>query len=91
MSSDNECIAEQLIEYIDARLVGDIDSAFKIKRRLTKKNIAESMICYICKKVSNKGKVTIENGKLEWICSRCLNMETIRKNTLFSGNRKEGN
>jgi len=88
-----DCLAEELIKYIDARLVGDLDSAYKIKRKLSKKNPAESMICHLCKKVSNKGKVIVEDGRLEWECARCSNIEIIRKNTLFNGNRviKEGN
>jgi len=86
-----ECFAEMLLNYIDARLVGDLDEAFKIRRKITKNNIAESLICVVCKKVSNKGKViTGEKGKLVWECSRCTNMEIVRHNTLFSG-RKEGN
>jgi len=86
-----DCLSEELIKYIDARLVGDLDTAYKIKRRLSKKNPAESMICHICKKVSNKGTVIVENGILEWECSRCKNMQIVRKSTLFNNGRKEGN
>jgi len=77
----------RIIQYIDARLIGDLDKAFRIKRELSKKNPAESMVCFICKKCSNKGEVIVENGVLEWMCSRCKNIETIRKNTLFTGKK----
>jgi hypothetical protein len=93
MERDNiiECFAEMLLDYIDARLVGDLDEAFKIRRKITKNNVAESLICSVCKKVSNKGNViTGEKGRLVWECSRCSNMEIVRNNVLFSG-RKEGN
>lgn len=89
--SSFDCLAEKLIEYIDARLVGDLETAYKIKRKLAKKNPAEAMICHICKKVSNTGKVIVDNGKLEWECSRCINMEIVRNNTLFNNGRREGN
>lgn len=84
-----ECFAEMLMAYIDARLIGDLKEAYTIKRKLFKNKPAEAMICHLCKKVDNSGDVVIENGKLVWQCSRCTNMDKIRRTTIFY--RKEGN
>lgn len=85
-----ECFAEMLIDYFDARIAGDLETAYKIKRKLIKKDIAESYKCYLCNKVDNKGKVVVDiSGKLFWQCQRCINNEFIIKNTLFSRNKKE--
>jgi hypothetical protein len=84
-----KCFAEMLIDYIDARISGNNKEAYNIKRKLTGRNLTESLVCHICKKVSNVGSVISEDGKLVWECSRCTNMAVIIKGTLF--NRKEGN
>src|SRR5574343_139357 len=89
MDNTLSCFVEQLINYIDARFANDLSEAYDIKRKLISAKPVTKFICHMCGKVDNTGKVVQENGKLGWECTRCTNMEIIRRTTLFTGKRNE--
>jgi len=82
---------QKIMAYIDARMIGDLETAFKIKKEIfPEKRIHEFNKCHICSKFNNKGKVVLdEKGSLVWECQNCINTNFIRNNTLFGGRRTE--